>query len=295
MFKSKILPNPPSRLKTPKNDIAPMLFFPDVIASNNFTIPVLPIPFRLDRMSNGLPTLIIVPDLEKITNYCREKSILLDFKTFYMIGLRNFVNYGQKKTKEITFRALTLPKLNKWFSDSLSLNVEIPSLIDEATFILIEFLNLMQDIDRENLSQQDERFHKLILVYLEKNLQHFREMLTLNAFTFKTKNDTKTVPIYKEKKGKCYPEIIQIEVCSKNWKNPKQMNLVPYLFYDDIIDCYAFNFQKATSDSKEIWDISLFFHYEILKNQTTLKNLKDVEVMRSFKLTDLTFESIMTG
>ncbi len=295
MFHRNLIPNPPARLRSPKNDIAPMIFFPDILLSSDFLVPVLPVPMRIDCLTNGLPTLLIMPDFERIANFrLNDDSLIFNFKTFITIGLRNFVFFGQKKYKEITYRPLDMLLVKKWFTESLALDVKIPTLIDEFTFIIIEFLNLIQKIKGENLDYKDESYVRIIESYSGNMLEHFREKLTKNSFTIYQNGKFETFPIFKEKKGKYFPEIISFNVVNER-KKSRTMNIVPYLIYDDFIDCYSFNKFTATVEGKKIINLSLFYQYGIIEKGNTFTEPQRIEKLSKFDLKNLSFESIVNG
>ena len=57
--------NPPLKLKSYQNDLAPLDFFFDKFITDLFKIPITPIPMRIDKLTNGQLTLFLSPDKDK--------------------------------------------------------------------------------------------------------------------------------------------------------------------------------------------------------------------------------------
>ena len=146
--------SPPAKLKSFKNDLAPVGFYFDIFPTNIFKIPIMPIPMRIDKMSNGRATFFIIPDLFKLDSFLETLDLVFNFESFLIEGLKNLILYSKKKYKEITYRTLTLEPLTNWFENSLNLKTEIPSLIEDFTFLLSEYLKMFAIIEKDILFQQ---------------------------------------------------------------------------------------------------------------------------------------------
>ncbi|MFW9951414.1 MAG: hypothetical protein ACFFKA_14965, partial [Candidatus Thorarchaeota archaeon] len=65
------------KIKTFKEDIAPIGFYFDIFTTDFCEIPILPLPLRIDKISKGEATVIITPNFNKIKSLCTE--LKLDF------------------------------------------------------------------------------------------------------------------------------------------------------------------------------------------------------------------------
>ena len=88
-----------TRLKTFKNDLAPVGFYFDIFSTTIFQIPILPIPMRIDKLSNGEPTLFITPNQEKLETVFKKLKLCINFNLFYSTGIKNLLNYVKLKKK----------------------------------------------------------------------------------------------------------------------------------------------------------------------------------------------------
>ena len=93
--------NPPAKLKSFKNDLAPVGFNFDIFPTDIFKIPIMPIPMRIDKTSNGRATFFIIPDLLKLDSFLETLDLVFNFESFLIEGLKNLIIYSKKKYKEI--------------------------------------------------------------------------------------------------------------------------------------------------------------------------------------------------
>src|SRR5271157_5259754 len=83
--------NPPARLKSNRSDIAPMAFYFDIFATDFARIPVLSVPMRVDKVTNGEPTLLILPNITEVSHISQELGLIIDYNLFFITGLQNLV------------------------------------------------------------------------------------------------------------------------------------------------------------------------------------------------------------
>lgn len=252
--------NPPTKLKTFKNDLAPLGFFFDMFSTDLFNIPVLPVPMRIDKVTNGKPTYFVLPDIDKLIPLFKDLNIEINFINFYSIGIKNLITYAKIKYKEITHRELNKVAIYEWFEKSLNLKPVCSLFSEEFTFIFREFLVLyskyIQISDNFNLIE-DQR--NLLLDYCEVIIKYFQEKIEKNEIQIEIDGTKEIKEIYKEKKQKYYPEIIPVKVGTLNNRKGRTMTFVPYLIYEDILEVFWFN-RKLLQDKNEemasliIWD-----------------------------------------
>jgi len=267
--------NPPAKLKTFKNDLSPIGFFFDFFNSEIFKIPVMPVPLRIDRISNGKPTFFIKPDLIKINTIFKELSLTLDFNRFYIEGIKNLIAYTRKTYKEIIHRELTDELILQWFETSLDIQTEISFFKEDFTFLMIEFLSLYKSFEEHNSkNNESENIQKeLIIQYCEKIVKYFQEIIENNVIEITNNNgEIETKQLYKEKKQKVYPEIITLNVRNLKEGKIKQLNFVPYLIYEDLLDVFWYNKKILKENTQYVFDLKLWKENRIINIRSNIDN-----------------------
>ena len=90
------------------------------------------------------------------------------------------------------------------------------------------------------------------------------------------------------KKEKYYPEIIQFKVEDNAYYKLKTKKFVPYLIYDDLLDCFAYNRQILKEMTQVPFDIKIWSENKII---TRFSEEKEGEI-KDFQLKDINFEMI---
>jgi len=269
-------------LKSYKRDISPIGFYFDVIATDLFKIPVMPIPMRIDKVLNGDPTFFILPDFKKLGELVENLDFCIDFESFYKVGIENLVNFAKNKYNKANYRALKNEIIRKWFIKSISIKADIPDLSNAFTFVTSEFLILYSTIEEKKLNFNSENYRLELIQYCDKMIEYFREKIEKNSFEIIVKGKVQNVKLYLEKKKKYHPQIISIDIFNVNTNRRKKMEFVPYLIYDDLLDCFSYNKKKLAEEYKKL-------NYLNLRDFTKIINKKSnkVKSCRSFNLKDL--------
>lgn len=285
--------SPPPKLKSYKNDLAPTLFYFEPVLSDLFVNPVMPIPMRIDRITNGQPTHFIIPDLNKIDELIKNLELKFSLNKLYIEGLKNLISYAKRKYKEITYRTLTTDILYKWYTNSLNLECEIPSLKEDYYFLISEFIKMFSDIETQGVQPESESYLSRNVDYCDAVIKYFKDKIEENKFQIIEKGKVKIVHLYKEKKDKYYPDIIPIGV--KNLKKNKinKLTFVPYLIYDDLLDCFAYNKKLLNDKIEQPIDILLWKNKEIINKRSNInKNNQDFNI-KNFKITNIKLEYLL--
>ncbi len=269
-------------MKSYKRDISPIGFYFDVIATDLFKIPVMPIPMRIDKVLNGDPTFFILPDFKKLGELVENLDFCIDFESFYKVGIENLVNFAKNKYNKANYRALKNEIIRKWFIKSISIKADIPDLSNAFTFVTSEFLILYSTIEEKKLNFNSENYRLELIQYCDKMIEYFREKIEKNSFEIIVKGKVQNVKLYLEKKKKYHPQIISIDIFNVNTNRRKKMEFVPYLIYDDLLDCFSYNKKKLAEEYKKL-------NYLNLRDFTKIINKKSnkVKSCRSFNLKDL--------
>ena len=228
--------NSPIKLKSFKRDFAPVGFYFDIFDTEIFKIPVMPVPMRIDKLTNGDSTLFILPDFGSLNKLLKKLGLTINFENFFLLGISNFINFAKGKYKEIVHRDLNREIILKWFENSRLVNIEIPSLIEVYTYMLAEFLKTYSIIEEKGLDPSLEGYTTELLRYCDKIVSYTREIIENNSILIKEEGSTKEVKLYLEKKGKYYPQIIPIKMDKET-----KMHFIPYLIFDDILDIFSYD------------------------------------------------------
>ncbi|MHA1985072.1 MAG: hypothetical protein ACW98D_00385 [Promethearchaeota archaeon] len=276
----------PAKLKTFKRDLAPVGFYFDIFSTEIFKIPIMPVPMRIDRLTNGNLTLFIFPDFGKVDKILKKLKITFNFKNFYSLGISNFINFAKVKYKEIVHRILRRDVIIRWFENSRLIKTEIPSIKEAYTYILLEFLKTFSKIEEKGLDPSFEEYTTELLRYCDKIISYTREIIENNKILINEEDSTKEVQLYLEKKEKYYPQIVPIKVDKKI-----KMNFIPYLIYDDIIDIFSYN-KKLLDEGNQIpIDMTIWKNKRIINKRSNLDYSNSYN--RDFDLEKIDIEKVI--
>ena len=271
-----------TKLKTFKNDLAPMGFYFDIFSTKIFQIPILPIPMRIDKISNGEPTLLITPNREKLEKAFKKLKLRINFNLFYFIGIKNFLNYASIIQKDLTLRGLDGDKIRKWWKASNNISAFNPDLSESFTFITSQFLKTFSYIDKNNLDPtQDKNEYKNILIdYCDSIIKYFRNKIDKNIFLIENEDKIEMEKLYLEKKQKYYPLEIKILVNNLTAKKSHEMRFVPYLIYDDLLDSFYYNKKLLENTTDDAINLKVYEDNDIIIKTS---NIDDIRT-NSFKI-----------
>ncbi|MFX0177530.1 MAG: hypothetical protein ACFE85_15055 [Candidatus Hodarchaeota archaeon] len=258
--------SPPTKLKSYTRDIAPLGFYFDVFSTDDFTIPIMPVPMRIDKITNGQGTYFILPNMNIMNDLFKEVGYFIDFKNFIFEGIKNLIIYSKKKYKEIIFRSLMGDRIIEWFGASLLIDAEIHSLTQDFSYLISEFLKIYTKIEKNNLNPENDHYKVYLIEYCENLISYFREKIESNIFYVKENKEIIAKPLYKEKKNKYYPIIIETQVNNLKKNKLEKMNFIPYLIYDDILDIFNYN-KIILIENLEIkpFDLKIYEKIQIIK------------------------------
>jgi len=280
------LKNPPHKLKTFKKDIAPIGFFFDLFSDENYPIPILPIPMRIDKVSNGEPTLFVSLDFPKLDRICHIYRLQIDYDLFFTIGIQNLITTARKKYKEIIIHPLKDQFIINWYEQSKLMKAEIPSLTKDFTFLLSKFIRLYSKFLE---SGDDDNQIKLLIDYCEKIINYLKKRLDSNYILTTKDGNPIILNIYKEKKGKIYPQIVPVSVYNIQTELVKDMVFIPYLIYDDLIDIFSYNIQLLNEKTPHV-NLKRFLENSIINKRSKISTVKKETI---FTLTRIEIETFL--
>jgi len=259
--------------------VSPVGFYFDVISTDFFKNPIMPIPMRIDKVINGDPTFFILPDLKKLNE---KFDYFINYESFLGVGIENLINFAKKTHGENSYRTLKNATIRKWFNKSISIKADIPDLSNAFTFVTSEFLILYSTIEEKKLNFNSENYRLELIKYCDKMIEYFREKIERNTFEIKIKGELQNVKLYLEKKNKYHPQITSIDIFNVNTNRKKKMDFVPYLIYDDLLDCFSYDKKILTEETKKLNYINLRVFNKIIT-----KKSDDFKSGKSFNLKDL--------
>ena len=275
-------------LKSYKNDLAPLGFYFDIFTTDLFKIPIMPIPMRIDKILSGHSTLLILPDIEVLNKLSEKLKLAINYESFFTIGLNNLVTYTRKKHQSLSFRTLKEEKLFDWFEQSKRIHRNIPTLIDDFTFLISEFLKTYSIIERKQLEYENEGYKTELIKHCDVIIEYFKGIIERNIFQIEENGSPLKKQIYTIKKEKYYPNVIPLKVEDVASNKIKTRSFIPYLIYDDILDCFAYNRKLLSEETQTPCDNLIWSDNNIIID---LKDNKE-RVLKDFSFQDINFESI---
>ena len=263
------------KVKSFKKDIAPIGFYFDIFPTDFCEIPILPLPLRIDKISNGEPTVIITPNINKIQALCKKLKLDFDLQRFYFIGIKNLINYAKLKIKEITLRDLEPKLIRQWWEKSKNLIAYNSDLSDAFTFIILEYLKIFNYFYESNFDENQQDYTNILLTYFSQMVEYFRDKIENNILLTCYKNKVKESKIYFEKRRNIFPNIVDLQIYDKANKKFKVMGFVPYLIYDDLLDCFFYNKTLLKKHQKKAINLKVYEDNLIIKKGSTLSSSKN--------------------
>lgn len=265
-----------NKLRTFKRDLAPMGFYFDIFSTDIFQIPILPIPMRIDKVSNGKPTLLITPNREKLEKVFKRLNLTINFHLFYIMGIKNFLNYANLKQKELTLRSLDSDKIRKWWEASNNISAFNPDLGESFTFITSQFLKTYSYIDKNNLdpTQDKDEYKNKLIEYCDSIIKYFRNKIEKNIFFIKNEDKIEMEKLYLEGKQKYYPLVIKLPVYDLATNKTSEMGFVPYLIYDDLLDSFYYNKKLLKNTTDDSINLKVYEDNKIINKTSTLDDIR---------------------
>ncbi|NVM44638.1 MAG: hypothetical protein HWN79_06960 [Candidatus Lokiarchaeota archaeon] len=248
---------------------------------------------RIDKLSNGEPTLFITPNREKLEKVFKRLNLEVNFHLFYTMGITNFLNYANLKQKELTLRGLDNDKIRKWWKASNNMSAINPDLAKSFTFITSQFLKTYSYIDKNNLdpTQNKDEYKNRLIKYCDSVIKYFRNKIEKNIFFIKNEDKIEMEKLYLERKQKYYPLVIKLPVNNLVTNKTSELGFVPYLIYDDLLDSFHYNKNLLKNTTDDAINLKVYEDNEII-NKTS--NIDDIRTKAyKIELKDLNLNEIL--
>ena len=242
--KQKIL----TRLPVRRSDGAPSILFIDVINSD-FPYPVLPMPARIDMVTNALPTNFIFP--EKTTTIRIENELYTyDYINLYRFFSKNLIHYSKKTHLKVTFQDLKEDTIKRWWDLSRNMTPKIPTYSQDLEFILKTYLEAFKSYKSSN------DLHAALMEYINNIIDYCNSRLESNVIEIYYKQALTGKRMYKIKKDHYFPDIFEydVEEIVKGKKKIRRKAFIPIMIYDDLLECFLYNqlqFEKIINEKNE--------------------------------------------
>jgi hypothetical protein len=321
-----------TKFKTYKSDAAPFFFFidiypPDTSYFSNPRLahlinsikgnPVMPLPMRVDRVSNGQASILIRPN-EPVSFPINENlTALINPYSFLQFGIEKLVCFTEVRSSESLMRSLSEPNIYQWWNLTKNLYAKLYRLEEDFSAFLRAYLNTMI-----KAKVNDEDLINAANIYCQSISDICQKRMMDNSILTEINGKQKNVRLYKTKEKKYYkklkkveetqhhPELIDIEVFdlseigfSQNTHKHKSIldelesyiiKYIPLLFYDDLQECMLQNLKRLQNDHENLIDPSILIEQNIIllkEKEQAHNNLHKFSWLDNFF--DIDLESIL--
>jgi L-rhamnose mutarotase len=267
-----------SKVKPFKQDIAPIGFYFDIFSTSLFQIPILPIPLRIDKVFHGQPTLFITPNQRKLERIFKKYGYFIDYSLFYKTGLQNLLKYAFSMQEEVSKKNLTVSDLlRKWWEASNEITTRNLDLDKSFTFITAEFIKTYSKINEIGLDPSiNNKEYKIQLAnYCDRIITYFRSKIEKNIFFVRKEDSFDLEKLYLERRKKYFPLEIPIVISDLKTNESRDMKFVPYLIYDDLLDCFSYN-KKLLMNADIPINLKVYEDNKIINKTSTIDDIRTI-------------------
>jgi hypothetical protein len=267
-----------SKPKPFKQDIAPIGFYFDMFSTSLFHIPILPIPLRIDKVFYGQPTLFIIPNQRKLKRIFKICGFFIDYYLFYKTGLQNLLKYALSMQEEVSKKNIALTEvLRKWWNASNGITTNNLDLVESFTFITAEFIKTYSDISEKELnpSFRKQDYTLELINYCDRIINYFRNKIEKNIFLVQKEDSFDIKKLYLQRRKKYYPLEIPIMINDLNTNESHEMKFVPYLIYDDLLDCFSYN-KKLLMKAEIPINLKVYEDNKIINKTSTIDDIRTI-------------------
>ena len=236
-----MFPHIPTKIPSHRNFGGPTLFFFDYITASNFRNPIVPVPTHIEKISNYEPITLLTP--LQIPSYSGNHGVYtVDLNLFYSNGLENLYTYTQKKYHEMCLKTLELRKVGKWWDETKVLEPQLLTLREDLGSIIESFLIAFDEF-KSNLDPLICLQH-----YSDKIIQLCQTRLDQNQIHYFRKGKPQKSRIYFKKKDHLFPDLFEYDVINSQTQKMSQKVCIPFLIYDDLLECMLANRENLLSN-----------------------------------------------
>ena len=281
-----------------KSDAAPFFFYIEIfpfdsslfigrhISSLIKTIernPIVPIPMRVDRVSNGINSVVIRPKEVISFQISDDKIAVINPSHFLRNGIKNLIYFSEIRSSEKFFKSLSKKDVISWWESTRFLYGNLHRLEEDFSAFLKAYLHTMvrSYVEGDDLVSAAIQYCQIIEDVCKKRMEQNRILVEIdgeesNEKMYKEKDQTYYKKLKKVKEKQYHPELVDIEIInysSSNWpkettpKNEIEKDIkkyIPLLFYDDLQECMLLNLQCLEDNEKILLNPSLLIEDNII-------------------------------
>ena len=295
------------KFKTYKSDAAPFFFYIEVfpfdtslyinpyVSSLIKTIernPIVPLPMRVDRVSNGENSVIIRP--REVTSFqiSEEQLAVINPYHFLRSGIKTLIYFSEIRSSEKFFKSISKKDVTSWWESTRFLYGNLSRLEEDFSAFLKAYLHTMvrSYVEGDDLVSAAIQYCQILEDICKKRMEQNRILVEIDGDESSVKTYKKKVKTYYKKLKKVtekqyHPELVDIEIfnySSSNWskdtstKNGIERTVkkyIPLLFYDDLQECMLLNLQYLEENEKILLNPSILIEENII----TIINSKDYD------------------
>ena len=296
------------KFKTYKSDAAPFFFYIEIfpfdmpryispyLSSLIKTIeknPVVPIPMRVDRVSNGDLSVIIRPREPISFQISEDKLAVINPYQFLLSGVKNLIYFSEIRSSEKFYKSLSSKNVMSWWEATRFLYGNLNRLEEDFSSFLRAYLHTMvrSYVEGDDLMSAAIQYCQIIEDICKKRMEQNRILVEIDGEEsalklYKEKTQTYYKKLKKVSEKQYHPELVDIEIInysSSNWpkdtttKNGIEREVkkyIPLLFYDDLQECMLLNLQYLEDNEKILLNPSTLIEENII-SIIDLKNFND--------------------
>ena len=231
------------KFKSYKSDAAPFFFYIEIfpfdpsifefpylkslietIAKN----PIVPLPMRVDRVVNGISSVMIRPREDISFKISEEKIAVIDPYQFLKSGIKNLVYFSEIRSSQQLIKSISQEKVTSWWDSTRFLYGNLSRLEEDFSAFLKAYLLTMvkSHIEEDDLVSAAIQYCQIIEDICKKRMDHNKLLIELDG-------EQSTVKMYKKKDATYYkkfkkvselqyhPELIDIEIIQISGEAPK--------------------------------------------------------------------------
>jgi len=286
------------KFKTYKSDAAPFFFYIEVFPFDSSlyinphssslikTIernPIVPIPMRVDRVSNGVNSVLIRPNEVISFQISEEQLAIINPYHFLLSGMKNLIYFSEIRSSEQIFKSLSSKNVISWWEATRFLYGNLNRLEEDFSAFLRAYLHTMVKsyVEGDDLVSAAIQYCQILEDICKKRMEQNRILVEIDGEEsavkmYKEKNQTYYKKLKKVTEKQYHPELVDIEIInysSSNW--PKDTTnksgiekevkkYIPLLFYDDLQECMLLNLQYLEENEKNVLNPSILIEDNII-------------------------------
>ena len=321
---------PVNKFKIFKYDAAPFFFFVDIfppeydnkskphlahLINSIKTNPIMPLPMRVDRVFNGVRSILIRPVDPISFPITEDLTAIINPTPLLQYGFEKLLYFTEVRSRENFFLSLSIERASRWWNSTRFMHGILPTLEEDFSAFLRAYLHtiLKAKMLDEDIIKAAIEYCKLIGDICKKRLDENMVLTEVkgkqrNVKMYKVKELTYYKKFKKTRETQYHPELIDIEIYDLvkrgfntdkeeranivNELTPKEIKYIPLLLYDDLLECMLQNTKRLEENNREIIGPSILLNKKVIVTEKSKdfekKNLETYTWWNSFDNIELT-------